>query len=74
MENSNSYHHGGTVGGTIGGTLLVILLQINAADIFKTCMLAAIGAVVSFIVSLCMKWILQRLQNYFKAKESKGRL
>jgi mannitol-specific phosphotransferase system IIBC component len=74
MENSNSYQNGGTVGGTIGGTLLVVLLQINAADIFKTCMLAAIGAVVSFMVSLCMKWILQRLQNYFKARELKNRV
>ncbi len=55
-----------TMGGTIGGTLLVILLQIHDTDVLKTCILAAIGAVVSYLVSLGMKWLVRRINNYCK--------
>jgi mannitol-specific phosphotransferase system IIBC component len=41
--------------GTISGTLLTIATTINTGDIFKTAILAAVGAVVSFIISLVLK-------------------
>jgi mannitol-specific phosphotransferase system IIBC component len=44
-----------TKAGTAGGTLTIILANITTADALKTIELAAIGAVVSFIVSLLLK-------------------
>ena len=50
----------GTKMGTAGGTLMIILANITTGDILKTVVLAAVGAVVSFGVSLLlrrmMKW------------------
>ncbi len=45
--------------GTGSGTLLSALAFISTADVLKTVVLAAIGAVVSFAVS----WALQRLRR-----------
>jgi len=50
MENNT-----GTKAGTIGGTLVTVFANIQSADITKTIALAAIGAVVSFVVSHGMK-------------------
>ena len=52
----------GTKAGTIGGTLLTICYNINSEDITKTIVLAGIGAVFSFVVSLLLKALLK----YFK--------
>jgi len=50
--------------GTVGGTILAIVGVVDPGDMLKTAILAAIGAVVSFIVSA----ILKRL---FKSKKKK---
>lgn len=47
--------------GTVGGTLLVLLLQLSATELLKTAILAGIGAAVSFLVSLSLKYIISRL-------------
>ena len=57
MENNT-----GTKAGTVGGTLLTIFYNIRSEDIVKTIVLAGVGAVVSFLVSLFLKTILK----YFK--------
>ena len=41
--------------GTIGGTLLVLIYSLKPAQILETAVLAAIGAVVSFAVSVGLK-------------------
>jgi hypothetical protein len=46
--------------GTACGTLLVILSSIHLGDIVQTSILAAIGAVVSFIVTLICRRLLGR--------------
>lgn len=43
-----------------GGILTVIFININAADIIKTIVLAGIGAVVSFFISMLLKYMLSR--------------
>jgi len=43
--------------GTTGGTLLSVIGQLGVHDVVRTALLAAIGAVVSFVVT----WLLQRL-------------
>lgn len=46
--------------GTVSGTLLTILINIGRQDMLKTAVMAAIGAVVSFSVSLLLKVIFKR--------------
>ena len=55
--------HGSTKAGTAGGTLLILFINLSSAEIWKTVVLAAIGAVVSFGVSLLLKIIVQRIRK-----------
>lgn len=45
--------------GMIGGTLLTILANINSSDILKTGILAAVGAAVSFLVTVILKFLIK---------------
>jgi mannitol-specific phosphotransferase system IIBC component len=56
-------NHGGTVAGTASGTLLTIFANIHSEDIVKTAVLACIGAVVSFTISIGLKWIARKMQE-----------
>ena len=47
-------------GGTAGGSMLVILANISAAEMLHTALLAGIGAVVSFGVSLALKTLIKK--------------
>ena len=51
--------------GTVGGTILAIVGVVDPGDMLKTAVLAAIGAVVSFIVSAILKYL-------FKSKKKKN--
>jgi mannitol-specific phosphotransferase system IIBC component len=53
----------GTKAGTIGGTLLTILMNITKEDILKTSVLASIGAIVSFGISLLLKYCIKLLKK-----------
>ena len=53
----------GTKAGTIGGTLLTIIYNIRTEDVVKTIVLAGIGAIVSFIVSLGLKLLFRNLKK-----------
>ena len=46
--------------GTAGGIVTILLVNINSGEILKTITLAALGAVVSFTVSICLKWMIRR--------------
>jgi hypothetical protein len=48
---------------TVGGTLLTVIVNIQGADILKTCILAAIGALVSFCMSLAIKWVVKQYKK-----------
>lgn len=50
--------------GTIGGTLLAIAGVVDPGDLLKTAVLAATGAVVSFVVSAILKFV-------FRSKKDK---
>ena len=45
--------------GTAVGTLLSILPNLFSDDVLKTIILAALGATVSFTVSLLLKWFMK---------------
>jgi hypothetical protein len=49
-----------TKAGTVGGTLFTVFYNIKSEDIVKTIVLASIGAVVSFLVSLMLKRIFKQ--------------
>ena len=51
MESNSSLHVG-----TASGTLLSIMPTIASEDILKTVILAIVGAIVSFTISLALKW------------------
>ena len=57
-----SSHHG-TAAGTVGGTVLSIFATIQSGDVTKTIVLAAVGAVVSFVVSVGLKLVARRLRR-----------
>ena len=46
--------------GTAAGTLLIILANIYTADVTRTALLAALGAAVSFGVTLLLKSVAKR--------------
>lgn len=52
-----------TLLGTVSGTALTVVVNIGSSDIIKTAVLAAIGAVVSFGVSVVLKWLTKRLKK-----------
>jgi hypothetical protein len=59
----NQHFDNTTKAGTAGGTLLTIFANITSEDIIKTIILAAIGAVVSFGVTLSLKLLIKRLKK-----------
>ena len=56
-----SDHHiaSGTKPGTVGGTLLSVAMNIDAGDILRTVILATVGAIVSFSISVLLKWLVK---------------
>ena len=58
-----SYFDNTTKAGTATGTLLTILVNISRADLLKTVVLAAIGAAVSFVVTLILKAVARYLHK-----------
>jgi mannitol-specific phosphotransferase system IIBC component len=59
----------GTKAGTIGGTFLTVAANIHNDDMIKTIVLAAIGAIVSFSVSLLMKLLILKLRKHLSKQE-----
>ena len=46
---------------TLGGTLASVFANIRTEDFTKTVVLSAIGAVVSFLLSLALKWLTRKM-------------
>jgi hypothetical protein len=61
-----------TLKGTLGGMLTVTLATIHTGEIVKTIILATIGAVVSYSVSLMLNKITKRIRRR-KARDATGR-
>jgi hypothetical protein len=52
----------GTILGTVTGTALTVAVNVGSTDILKTVILASLGAVVSFSMSLLLKWLVKRFK------------
>ncbi|MEP7197602.1 MAG: hypothetical protein ABI851_13865 [Saprospiraceae bacterium] len=48
--------------GTISGTLLSIAGAMTSGDVFKTIVLASIGAIVSFVISGVLRWLIKKVR------------
>jgi mannitol-specific phosphotransferase system IIBC component len=53
-------HSNATLVGTAGGTFLSILPNLHSEDILKTIILATLGAIVSFLISLLLKILIKK--------------
>ncbi len=60
-------HHSEEVAGTVGGTLLAVL-TVSSEDMLHTIILASLGAIVSFVVSMLAKKLYNYVLNKFKKK------
>ena len=56
----DSFFGNPTKTGTIGGLLTILLVNISAGDLLRTVVLAAIGATISFGVSLGWKLLIKK--------------
>ncbi len=61
--NSNSYWDGNSKAGIAGGMLCTLAVTIHSTELFKTIVLAAVGAIVSFGVSLLLKTIVAQIKK-----------
>jgi hypothetical protein len=55
MQSSNP-----TLIGTAGGTFLSVVPNLHSEDILKTVLLASIGAIVSFTISMALKFFIKK--------------
>jgi hypothetical protein len=62
-NNLNMSVNNHTLMGTLGGTLLSIAPSIPSADLLKTAVLAAVGAAVSFTMSLILKCLIKKYKK-----------
>lgn len=51
-----------TILGTVSGTVLTVAVNMGSSDIIKTIVLAALGAVISFSVSVLLKWLVKKFK------------
>jgi hypothetical protein len=49
-----------TLKGTAGGTFLSVLPNLHSEDVLKTIILAALGAIVSFLISMLLKYLIKK--------------
>ena len=56
------HHDNSTAAGTATGTVLTVFATVDAQDYTKTIVLACLGAIVSFTVSLLLKWVWKKIK------------
>ena len=69
---AEQYMATGTKAGTIGGTLLTVAINIDVSDILQTVILASIGAIVSFSISVLLKWLVRTTRRKRDSKSNPG--
>ena len=61
-----------TILGTVSGTVLTVVMNLQSSDILKTVVLAALGAVVSFAVTVALKRVWP-LAGFLKKRRKRGK-
>jgi hypothetical protein len=49
--------------GTAGGTFLSVVPNLHSEDVLKTVLLAAVGAIVSFGISMILKFVIKKYKR-----------
>jgi hypothetical protein len=49
--------------GTAGGTFLSVVPNLHSEDVLKTVLLASIGAIVSFVLSMILKFVIKKYKQ-----------
>jgi hypothetical protein len=49
--------------GTAGGTFLSVVPNLHSEDVLKTVLLAAVGAIVSFGISMILKFVIKKYKQ-----------
>ena len=57
------HHDNSTAIGTTAGTALSVFATVDPQDYIKTIVLACVGAIVSFTVTLFLKWFWKKLKK-----------
>ena len=57
---TDPFYTGPTKYGTLGGVITILLYNVTAGDIIRTGILAAIGAFVSFFISLALRYCIRK--------------
>lgn len=57
------HHDHTTTAGTVTGTVITVAANIDSQDYLKTVILAGVGAIASFVISLCLKWLWRVLKG-----------
>jgi hypothetical protein len=52
-----------TLIGTAGGTFLSVVPNLHSEDVLKTVLLASIGAIVSFGISMVLKFVIKKYKQ-----------
>jgi hypothetical protein len=52
-----------TLMGTAGGTFLSVVPNLHSEDVLKTVLLAAVGAIVSFGISMILKFVIKKYKQ-----------
>ena len=63
MATHHPFVQGDIVSGTVSGTVLTVIVNLDSQDILKTVVLAALGAMVSFVVTLLLKWLVRKIHK-----------
>ena len=58
MQSSNP-----TLIGTAGGTFLSVVPNLHSEDVLRTILLATIGAIVSFAISMALKFFIKKYKK-----------
>jgi len=57
---TESYFTSHTKYGTAGGIITILIYNIHTSDVLKTAVLAATGAVVSFFISMFLRYCIRK--------------
>lgn len=52
-----------TAAGTVTGTVFTVAANIDSHDYMRTVILACVGAIASFVISLFLKWVWKVLKG-----------
>lgn len=55
--------HYGSKAAAVGGTITSIVANVHTGDLVRTMILASVGAVVSFTMSVLLKWLVKALRR-----------